>query len=104
MSIAPEGVAPTIAAAGPLGAPFARDSTHGPGDLGQPPAIRLAEVLRLQPGDRLIIHADGTVGLGPGGAHKLAAEAHDALRLGELGFDVPVLVTAPGLRIEVLRP
>jgi hypothetical protein len=107
VSIAPGHTVPTTAASGPKGAPFAYEGLDVPDEIplgtGEP-RIRMVDVLRLQPGDRLIIHADGEQGLGPGGAHQIARQAHEMLRLGELPFDVPVVVSAPGLRIEVLRP
>lgn len=106
MSIAPGHQVPTKAALGPKGAPFARDEPiTAEFDLG-PGAVQVtaAALLRLQPGDRIIIHAAGELGLGPGGAHNMARDVVRALKLDELEFDVPVVVAAPGLRIEVLRP
>jgi hypothetical protein len=104
MSIAPGHMVPTTEARGPKGAPFARTGpVTAEAPLDREVTIRLVEILRLQPGDRLIVHADGELGLGPGGAHKIAAQLQELLRLDELGFDVPVCVSAPGLRIEVLR-
>jgi hypothetical protein len=101
MSILPD-------AAGPKGAPFgAPRGTAEPelqGHQRDGVTIRSVDIVRLQPGDRLIVHADGDLGLGGGGAHKIAQQLNDLLRLDELGFDVPVCVTAPGLRVEVLRP
>lgn len=106
MSIAPGSMAETLRASGPRGAPFGGRtgpvSTEAPVD-GEV-TIRLAEILRLQPGDRLLVHADAAVGISAGGCHKLATQLNDAFRLDELGFDVPVVVAAPGLRVEVLRP
>jgi hypothetical protein len=101
MSIAPGfGMAsvPTSAAAGPLGAPFA--GTHADHE----PGIGLTGVVRLQPGDRILVHVSSEVGISGGGASKLARRLIDELKLDEIGFDVPVVVIAPGLRVEVLRP
>jgi hypothetical protein len=67
-------------------------------------SLTAVEVLRLQPGDRLLVHADGALGIGGGGAHKIASQLAILLKLDELPFDVPVCVAAPGLRVEVLRP
>jgi hypothetical protein len=67
-------------------------------------SLTAVEVLRLQPGDRLLVHADAALGIGGGGAHKIATQLAALLKLDELPFDVPVCVAAPGLRVEVLRP
>jgi hypothetical protein len=106
MSIAPGRMMPTSEVTGPKGAPYG--DRRGPATLeaplGQDVTIRAVDILRLQPGDRLLVHAEGQLGIGPGGAGKLASQVRAMLKLDELGFDVPVVVTAPGLRIEVLRP
>lgn len=110
MSIAPgRGMADTtteVSPAGPKGAPFARTGPVSQTiDLGpQEVTIRTVDIIRLQPGDRLLVHADGTLGLGAGGAHTIAKQLDALLKLDELGFDVPIVVSAPGLRLEVLRP
>ena len=66
--------------------------------------IRFVEVLPLRQGDRLIIHVDGTVGMSAGGGQRAGEQVRDILKLGELPFDVPMLVVSPGFRIEVARP
>jgi hypothetical protein len=63
-----------------------------------------AEVLTLAEGDRLIVHVDGAAGMSAGGAHELGLHVVDRLKLDELGFDVPVLVVSPGIRVTVARP
>jgi len=68
------------------------------------PEITRVEVLPLQPGDRLIVHVDGAAGMSAGGANRAGQYIRESLRLHELPFDVPVLVVAPGIRVEVARP
>jgi hypothetical protein len=105
MSVAPEGFlpAPVRPASGPRGAPYSADSTGGQGGAG-PVQVRFAEVIRLQPGDRLLIHVDGGLGMGPGGSQDLAEQVIRALKIDELSFNMPVAVTGPGFRLEVIRP
>lgn len=67
-------------------------------------AVRLVEVLPLREGDRLVIHVDGSVGMSAGGAHRAADQVREILKLGELPFEVPMLVVSPGFRVEVARP
>lgn len=66
--------------------------------------VTRVEVLPLQPGDRLVVHVDGAAGLSGGGGHALGEHVRAALKLDELGFDVPVLVVSPGIRVTVARP
>jgi hypothetical protein len=105
MSIDPGMTVPTLPASGPRGAPFSDPRLNGPmvtaGSVAVP-LIREVTRLHLAEGDRLLIHADGALGLGPGGAEQLAQQVAASLRLGELPFDVPVTVISPGLRVEVL--
>jgi hypothetical protein len=95
VSIAPEGIIPAGAGG--------RVRTAG---LAGEPDVRIRDItrVRLAPGDRLLIQCDGTMDLGPGAARELAARVAAVLRLDELGFGVPVVVAAPGMRIEVLHP
>lgn len=101
MSVAPGDLVPTLEASGPRGAPFSR----GPA-AAAPGAPRVTEVarLRLQPGDRLILQVDGQHGMGPGGGGDLIRQVAEALKLDELGFDVPIAVLAPGFRLMVVHP
>jgi hypothetical protein len=68
------------------------------------PEITRVQVLPLQPGDRLIVHVDGAAGMSMGGGQRIGELIRDGLKLGDLPFDVPVLVVAPGIRVEVTRP
>jgi hypothetical protein len=71
---------------------------------GWPAPVTQVEVLPLQAGDRLIIHVDGAAGISAGGAHQAGQRIRDALKLGDLPFDVPVIVVSPGIRVQVARP
>jgi hypothetical protein len=66
--------------------------------------ITRVEVLPLQEGDRVIIHVDGAAGMSSGGAAKAGQDVLAALKLTDLPFEVPVIVVAPGIRVEVARP
>ena len=66
--------------------------------------VTRVEVLPLRPGDRVIVHVDGAAGISAGGAENIGRHVADRLRLDELGFDVPVLVVSPGIRVQVARP
>jgi hypothetical protein len=68
------------------------------------PLLAPVEVLSLTEGDRLIIHVDGSAGLSAGGGEQLGLHVRARLKLDELGFDVPVLVVSPGIRVTVARP
>lgn len=67
------------------------------------PEITRVEVLQLREGDRLIVHVDGAAGMSAGGATRIG-EIVQARLLDGLPFDVPVLVVAPGIRVQVARP
>lgn len=54
---------------------------------------------QVQPGDRLIVHVDGSAGLGPAGAQEMARRLRDSLQLDD---SVLVVVIAPGFRVEVM--
>jgi hypothetical protein len=69
-----------------------------------PPPVTRVEVLPLKPGDRVIIHVDGAAGMSSGGAAKAGQDVLAALKLADLPFEVPVIVVAPGIRVEVARP
>jgi hypothetical protein len=68
------------------------------------PEIRCVEVLPLRPGDRLVVHVDGAAGMSAGGAERIGAQIQETLKLDELGFDVPLIVVSPGIRVEIARP
>ena len=98
------GLDPSLArttASGPAGSE--RPGRDSSGDWAGPEITRV-EVLPLREGDRLIVHVGGAAGMSAGGAHRIAELIQDGLKLGELGFDVPVIVVSPGIRVEVARP
>jgi hypothetical protein len=68
------------------------------------PEITRVDILPLQPGDRLIVHVDGTAGMSGGGAARIGEIIRARLKLDDLPFDVPMLVVSPGIRVEVTRP
>jgi len=68
------------------------------------PEVTRVQVLPLRDGDRVIVHVDGAAGLSGGGGQAIGEYIRATLKLGELPFDVPVLVVSPGIRVEVARP
>ena len=66
--------------------------------------VTRGEVLPLREGDRVSVHVDGAAGMSAGGAEQIGQFIRGRLKLDELGFDVPVLVVSPGIRVQVARP
>jgi hypothetical protein len=80
---------------------------RGPADNGAVPGLPQVERIQIWPlrdGDRLIVHVDGAAGMSAGGADKLGRHIREVMGLDGLGFEVPVMVVSPGIRVEVIRP